>query len=75
MRFFWLASLEAGAGEKTFIAPSLEFFLTRKEMLTYFATDFTGGGNRRIMGPVNEDKPGWAEVRGSRRKTDQNELI
>jgi hypothetical protein len=44
-------------------------------MLTYFATDFTGGGNRRIMGPVNADKPGSAEVRGSWRKTNQDELI
>ena len=45
------------------------------EMLTYFATDFTGGGNRRIMGPVNVEKPGSAEGRRSRRKTDQEEAI
>jgi len=45
------------------------------EMLTYFATDFTGGGNRRIMGLVNADKPGAAEDRLSRVKTDQEEAI
>ena len=60
-------------GQKTFIAPSLEFLLTRKEMLTYFATDFTGGGNRRIMKPVNADKPGAVEGRLPRVKTDQEE--
>ena len=43
------------------------------EMLTYFATGFTGGGNRRKMGAVNADKPGSAEGRRSRRKTDQEE--
>jgi hypothetical protein len=42
-------------------------------MLTYFATSFTGGGNRRIMGPVNADKPGAAEGRLPRVKTDQEE--
>ena len=43
------------------------------EMLTYFATDFTGGGNRRIMGSVNADKPGAAEGRLPRVRTDHEE--
>ena len=45
------------------------------EMLTYFAMDFPGDGNRCKMGSVNADKPGAAEDRLSRVKTDQEEAI
>jgi hypothetical protein len=72
--FFLLSTYKRGWTED-FHHPSLEFLLTRKEMLTYFATDFTGGGNRRIMGPVNVNGPGATETLRPRAKTVRKESL